>query len=360
MRKLILILTFLSTLFSTYAQSNAVDQKEDTTINVVAYFSKGDTMKYTLTTQKFKVENKDTTWKANYDEDFCITVLDSTAKGYRMELQYLDFDFSQTPNSKFNFENELTKESALASKGMKIIFNTDELGQVTKIENWTKVRDQLYNIFDKAIDNIYSFKTFTKEQRDSFNKILPIDKIKSITHMSINSEEAILKSIEELGLLFSNHGYSFAIGEKKEDSKQDNISHTITTTAGYTKIEDKDNDTEDDYLVINQRTSTTSIQNAIALAGVTDIVNLTFGDQYKDIIKDNFNSSLKDLKGNLVVKKIDSSEYWYNGWVKSILNATETTFLNEKNIELKAIEWSYYSFKGGENDGEDSKDTKKM
>lgn len=58
MKKLFLLLAFLGTVLSTYAQTNAVDQQQDSTINVIAYFCKGDTVKYTLTNQKFKVKKK--------------------------------------------------------------------------------------------------------------------------------------------------------------------------------------------------------------------------------------------------------------------------------------------------------------
>lgn len=360
MKKLFLLLAFLGTVLSTYAQTNAVDQQQDSTINVIAYFCKGDTVKYTLTNQKFKVEKKDTTWEANYTEDFSIAVLDSTSKGYRIELQYLDFDFSQNPQKKFDIEGEIQKLVSKDFKGMKAIFQTDEYGQVTKVENWMKLRDQICKITDKAVDEVFELKSLPKEMRDSFLQVLPKENLKATLRLAFSDQESVKQSFDELILLLSNHGYSFAIGEKKEEEKEGNISNTVTTTAGYIQVEDKDVDTDGDYLVIHQKNISMPFKDALSLAGGVEAATLMFGDKYKDMAKKGMTKALEEIKEDILVKTIQSSEYWYNGWPKTIVSASETSVSNHKKIELKTIEWSSFSLKSGVGTDDSASDTKKM
>ena len=70
--------------------------------------------------------------------------------------------------------------------------------------------------------------------------------------------------------------------------------------------------------------------------------------------------ALEEIKEDILVKTIQSSEYWYNGWPKTIVSASETSVSNHKKIELKTIEWSSFSLKSGVGTDDSASDTKKM
>ena len=69
---------------------------QDSTIAAVAYFWKGDTMKYIRTRTVLTVDDGDTlSSDTTFSEEFMITVRDSTAKGYKMEYIPISSEFAE-------------------------------------------------------------------------------------------------------------------------------------------------------------------------------------------------------------------------------------------------------------------------
>lgn len=97
----------------------------DTSIAVIGYFCKNDSMTFRKTYSKIKVEKGDTTINDMYTEDFLIVVTDSTSKGYRMKFIPVAFDYSEESDSIHRIMQAKLSE---LSKDIVCEFTTDEMG----------------------------------------------------------------------------------------------------------------------------------------------------------------------------------------------------------------------------------------
>ena len=79
---------------SSFAQSTLMQENEDSTINCIAYFSKGDTVEYEVSDRNYQLKDnlKDTVITTDVVEKIRFAVLDSTSKGYRIEMAYTSFE----------------------------------------------------------------------------------------------------------------------------------------------------------------------------------------------------------------------------------------------------------------------------
>ena len=83
---------FFAVAFSATAKAQAVSAEQvsqDSTINIIAYFCKNDTLEYVYHDYKAKVEKNDTTVKHHIVDQFQLIVRDSTANGYEIEVKPL-------------------------------------------------------------------------------------------------------------------------------------------------------------------------------------------------------------------------------------------------------------------------------
>lgn len=78
-------------------QENTVPQ--DSTINVIAWFNKHDTVTYVVNESSWKLNGTDTVLTASYSMTARINVVDSTANGYKMDYTFLEFPTDTLPDS---------------------------------------------------------------------------------------------------------------------------------------------------------------------------------------------------------------------------------------------------------------------
>ena len=119
-----------------YAQAqNLAQVQEDSTINVVAYFCKNDTMEYRMEELQQKICGNDTTQNYYISEDFRIIVRDSTSNGYKLE--YSSLGNREMEGNRVDILNKTVLEKvAELSDRQHVIFTVDELGNLQHIENW--------------------------------------------------------------------------------------------------------------------------------------------------------------------------------------------------------------------------------
>ena len=92
MRTICLLACLISVAMTAWSQNLMLSQEEpENEIAVVGYFCKNDTMTYSQTYTKYKIENNDTTVSKSYEEEFMIVVTDSTSDGYKMKYIPLGF-----------------------------------------------------------------------------------------------------------------------------------------------------------------------------------------------------------------------------------------------------------------------------
>lgn len=119
---------------TTYAQ----EATADSTVDVVAYFAKHDSIKYTYVHNEFRVNEKnDTVNTVHYWRDFQLVVTDSTKNGYTVEYALLDFN--KPDSSSVDFKAQLQDFIFEKLKGLKLNFKLNEFGEVQKLENWKDV-----------------------------------------------------------------------------------------------------------------------------------------------------------------------------------------------------------------------------
>ena len=115
------------TVSSAFAQINL----EDSTAQVVAYWSVGDTQEYSVSLKKIKLDGADTIENTLTTYDVAITVIDSASSYYLIEWFY--------KNYKVNTSNVLENEIAAISEDIKVLIETDEFGAIKGVKNWEEV-----------------------------------------------------------------------------------------------------------------------------------------------------------------------------------------------------------------------------
>ena len=182
---------------------------QDSTIAAVAYFWKGDTMKYVRTRTVLTVDDGDTlSSDTTFSEEFMITVRDSTAKGYKMVYT-------------------------------------------------------LYANIKIMLDSLYS-------TTDSLEEFMPRNQFEGLLTLMYSTEAGVLKAYDELTTLFLLHGNVFDIGRTTVDDTDKDSSFT-TFYVGYEPFDEYG--TELDYNIFGTTvTKYTADETGDMLSGVFNIL----------------------------------------------------------------------------------------
>ena len=287
----------------------------DTTIAVVGYFCKGDTMNYHVDKISYEFHDNDTIKEKDYSYNFQIAVLDSTQGGYRMELQYSDFDFSKMKD--YSYEKKILSGFSQLEH-YKFYFTVGEYGNMLHLENWRSVRDRLYNISNVAIDSIYS-------HTDSLAQIMPRSSLMSFLGLQMDDESSVMQQLGELELLFGNHGQEFKIGKFSKSSSDLGYKTQNMMIAGYVEPVDPENDTKGDYRIFNGSEVTIPAK---------DVRDMGF-------------TTMSTGGGDLVADKSLAETYFYIGWPKRVEYLEQAAF-GGKTVKASQtiINWSERNFKG--------------
>lgn len=337
--RLLVLLVLCFAAFATGAQTFNLDDnynEEDTTIHIVSYFNKGDTMTYQYTYFKQKIEGTDTTTTMQHSQEFMLAVTDSTSSGYRIELTPLDFEYDYDEDST---DNGLANLAWELFKDMKCVFTTNEVGQVTHIENWREISKQLKTAIKSALDKTYGADA-------SMDSIMPRKQLERMLTMHYSTEDGIKEAYEELEMLFGIHGYVYDIGEKEIDDSENGWPQHISASIGYTEPYDED-DYDGDYAV--KTTSVTTIPAEEAMTYAMEVAGVLLNPELADtldMVKDSLLDSIKsrfDDEGYSVLTVTVNEFYGYfvNGWPKMCYKQRDTAVGdNLHNIETNAIIWT--------------------
>lgn len=165
MRKIFLLLlgsVFMSYAMSLNAQTNSqresdsVDQ--DSTVDVVAYFSKNDTAIYWITQSSWRLSPTDSVETASVSTKVRLTVVDSTSTSYKMNYTVLEVRGDSTLYSSSDiYQTTLSRLVEKMSKrivGTTIVFETDELGEITKFNNLGQIKHQAKSLFQDVMNDL--------------------------------------------------------------------------------------------------------------------------------------------------------------------------------------------------------------
>ena len=305
---------------------------EDSVVNVVAYFCKGDTCEYWIYENEWKVDGKDTVKTLDISTQVRLVVNDSTSKGYKMSYTFLDVKADSV-----GVMAMLTERTAKSVIGTTVNFETDEYGSITKITNLSQIKKQAKALFKAGIKDIAAMPIMQE-----MKKATGLDFMKTATQA--NTDEVVEGYLEELKLLFACHGSQYAVGEhhEHEDATKDSYANDTYINASLEKN--------------GNYTISCEVVSVIPKETVKEVMDGTMGafmeglkgkktEDGKDHdgdIKD-LEDELKKEIGKAVAQDAQTSEYlsvtcFEDGWPSSALKQNKTVMAGRGKLQQKLIE----------------------
>lgn len=280
MKKLVLIFVcMLSLAGSLYSrakvpQSQDDAAKRDSTVDVIGWFEKNDTLDYWIQESEWKVNGKDTIKSAAVSSKVRIVVTDSTSKGYKMDYTFLDFRGDSLVESAMGkLQNHIVEKFGKKIIGTTVHFETDEYGEITKFTNLSQIKKQAKGLFKDAMTEIFALDEIKNQKGVNIKSMLK----------DVDVDELVDGYLEELKLLFMYHGKSFNVGEFKE--------HEDSTATSY------ENDTYNEVYK-NPENGTYAIETIVVNIIPKDNVRAFLGgiaEQYTDKSTEEINKTLNEV-----------------------------------------------------------------
>ena len=311
---------------------------EDSVVNVVAYFCKGDTCEYWIYENEWKVDGKDTVKTLGVSTQVRLVVNDSTSKGYKMSYTFLDVKADSVGD---NFQDKMmamvVERTAKSVIGTTVNFETDEYGSITKITNLSQIKKQAKALFKAGIKEIAAMPIMQE-----MKKATGLDFMKTATQA--NTDEVVEGYLEELKLLFAYHGSQYAVGEhhEHEDATKDSYANDTYINASLEK--------DGNYTI------SCEVVSVIPKETVKEVMDGTMGAFMEGLKgkktedgKDH-DGDIKDLEdefkkeiGKVVAQDAKTSEYlsvtcFEDGWPSSALKQNKTVMAGRGKLQQTLIE----------------------
>lgn len=203
MRKTLLLLLLIGVYQNLFSQINL----NDSTVQIVSYYSKGNNYKYHFQIMELSTADGDTTLLREYDSFYRISVIDSTEHSYLIEANSLNDSYMDTDSTQLLVMQEISK----LTKGLKYLYTIDECGRLIGVENWEEMRDVLTKSLDVAINKAYS----NTEVKRLLSKEQFLQTIKEQLSTKENLENYLM---DEFGTFYMHHGNKYNINEVYEDT----------------------------------------------------------------------------------------------------------------------------------------------
>ena len=171
----------------------------DSTVQVVAYWSKGDSYDYLYDYYKYNIQGKDTiSWERTISK-INITVIDSTENSYTLQAVY------DTPNAirsgSDSISRELTSRISRTFGNDTVIVETNELGTIKQLVNFDQLRSRYLKAAEMTAEALCA-QQGSEAQKDSLFRFL-----KSTLYKQMGDTTVIVSTaLEELSLLLYYHG----------------------------------------------------------------------------------------------------------------------------------------------------------
>lgn len=338
------MLVCLLSCIASYGQlQTAEDENEtDSTLNVVGYFCKNDTMVYMRTLSETRIQKEDTTQNLVLSKHvYAIIVRDSTVAGYTMEYIPLEKDFCGSTATSVRCKTDSIMLKLF--EGINVVFTTNEMGTVTGVQNWKEVRDSMNARMKPVLDMLYT-------AIPEFAKASPRSKIESLLRMELISEAGILPEFKEITKLFDMHGTAFPIGTTNlSDTIKNNVKGSIL--AGY--LPEEEACFTGDYNIIGHTITRLSANDVSAMmAGFS-------GALFTDSLADAANKVYRDsLRAEMTIHDLEDYRYFYNGWPQMMRTQRIVEYVTVKRIntdEIECIDYSWPNVFIKEDDGDKTK-----
>lgn len=302
---------------------------QDSTINIIAWFNKHDTATYRVNEYSWKLNDTDTVLTASYSMIVSINVVDSTAKGYKMDYTFLDFPTDALPDSASvidRFQNQITDRLARKIVGTTVHFETDEYGRITRYNNLGQIKKQARSLFKEALNE------FSKLPEIQGLKEMGFD-IKDYVR-NVDTDKLVDGYLEELNMLFMYHGLSMQPGDTTEHEDATDTQYENTTyTSATVDADDGSCSIVQDVTSILPRNELKEIVGGIVESFSNDSITGSFNENFDAQV--NVDCTYEDYL------KID---YLANGWPYSVVRQKATMIGNRGKVKQTVVSLDSYSF----------------
>ncbi|GEM_PF-5594976 len=324
-RVLLILLSVLAFVPNTFAQVSL----EDSIVNILPYFGKGDSVTYVYESARIKVVGTDTIVQRHRVETFLLTVVKADdKKGYTIEYIPLEEEILEGDS----LAKEISKRISLKHQRDKFrfLFTLDANGNDLSYENPKKTISYFSGIIDEALKELYA-------EKPGLEKLMPVGNFKSFFMSQL---ENIEKAFPQLARLFEYHGTSFPLGNTETESDPDVPGQKNSEIFIGTKIlPDETSPENPDYALFC--TLKRYYGNQLAALG-------------KNLLSDMASPESKDLLESQNYENYDSTieEYWYNeyfsfGWpMSSEYSRCIKTIQGDESFDIidnSSIVWDSYS-----------------
>lgn len=312
---------------------------EDSVVNVVAYFCKGDTCEYWICENEWKVDGKDTVETLGVSTQVRLVVNDSTSKGYKMSYTFLDVKADSVGD---NFRDKMmamiAERTAKSVIGTTINFETDEYGRITKITNLSQIKKQAKALFKASMKDIAAMPIMQE-----MKKAIGLDFMK--IGNQTNTDEVVEGYLEELKLLFACHGSQYAVGEhhEHEDATKDSYANDTYINAS---IEKNGNYTISCEVVsVIPKETMKEVMGGLMGAITEGLKGKKTEDRARIMMATSrtWTMSLRRRIDKAVDQDVQTSEYlsvtcFEDGWPSSVLKQNKTVMAGRGKLKQKLIE----------------------
>lgn len=304
-------------------------EQADSSINVIAYFSKNDTVTYKETNYNYKIVGNDTTIQSAVSEEIMLIVRDSTANDYTIEMKDVDFHvLTDIPS----YQDLLTRTIWEKTKHIPLIFKVDSLGTFQGIVNWQEVKNELNTAIDIIVKTMIA---------DFGEKFFSAEGLKNLLHTTFDSEEAYVNASPMLSKAFGLYGYSFTLGKSKAKGETMGYPTDITYATDICKEDSKEDEElsyTGDYTFASVSKTTIPATAAMKL-GLGNVKQTLSEDLTKNIDEQKVLEEAKGMK-NLSMTDNEVFSFFFNGWPKYYGEEKIVEFNDQKTITSTEIEWT--------------------
>lgn len=218
----------------TSSQEENVEEAEDSSVCVIGFFNKYDTATYWVEESTWKIDGADSLCTSYYTMKVRLNVVDSTSNGYKMEYTFLEFpepELSDSASVLERFQKEITAKYGQKIVGTTVRFETDEYGAITKYNNLGQIKKQAKSLYKNALNDLCEL----PEIKEMKNMGLDVKKYAK----NVDTDKLIDGYLEELTLLFLNHGKCINKGEftDHEDATDTQLETTTYISASEDTVE---------------------------------------------------------------------------------------------------------------------------
>lgn len=302
---------------------------QDSTINVIAWFNKHDTVTYRVSESSWKLNGTDTVLTASYSMMARINVVDSTSNGYNIDYTFLDFPTDTLPDSASEidrFQHQITDRLARKIVGTTVHFETDEYGRITGYNNLGQIKKQAGSLFKEALNEFSKLPEMQELKKMGFD-------VKKYSK-NVDTDKLVDGYLEELNMLFMYHGLSMQPRENTEHEDATDTQYENTTYTSATVDAD-----DGSYSIVQDVTSILPRNELKEMVG--GIVESFSNESITDSFNENFDAQVNVDCTYEDYLKID---YLVNGWPYSVVRQKATMIGNRGKVKQTVISIDSYSF----------------